>query len=90
MLKQLLFWYHSIKLGVSTDLLTGAQCVAVFENTFITITPATIKAIPIMAGASSRCLNTTTEIAAVKMMPTPPHMAYATPNGIALSAKEKK
>ena len=39
---------------------------------------------------SNFCLNTKTEIIAVKTMPIPPQIAYAIPSGIVLRANYKK
>ena len=46
-----------------------------FEKKFITNTPDTINIIPIIAGKSKDCLNTTTEIIAVNTIPKPPQIA---------------
>ena len=51
------------------------QCPVVFEKRFITTTPQTINKMPIIAGASNDCFNTTTPISAVKIMPTPAQIA---------------
>ena len=51
------------------------QCDTLFEKIFITMTPANIKTMHVMAGISSCCLNSTRPITEIRTMPTPDHMA---------------
>jgi len=51
------------------------QCTTVRENRFSTSTPATISAMPIMAGQSSRCPCTIHAIPATSTTPAPDQMA---------------
>ncbi len=51
------------------------QCATVRENRFSTSTPATISAMPMMAGQSSRCPCTPHAIPATSTTPAPDQMA---------------
>ncbi|PXX41411.1 hypothetical protein DFR42_10762 [Undibacterium pigrum] len=53
----------------------AAQCCPLPENTFITITPAIISAMPSSAGISSFCPNTSQPTAVISTIPTPDQTA---------------
>ena len=56
----------------------------------MTKTPTTMIAIPKIAGKSNFCLKNMTEIKAVRTIPKPAQMAYATPKGISRMANENR
>jgi len=53
-------------------------------------TPDIIIAMPIIAGVSGICLNTMEPIMVTSKIPTPDHIAYATPTGIVFNTSDKK
>jgi hypothetical protein len=56
----------------------------------MTRTPETISAMPAIAALSKVNLKTTTLIIAVRTIPKPPQIAYATPRGMVFNARERK
>ena len=54
---------------------SGAQCTETWEKRLITTTPAIIKAIPNMAGTSSRCPRNKVAEMAIRTTPTPDQIA---------------
>ncbi len=75
---------------VLLEWLVYSQWPTVFENTLITITPIKIKNIPISAGESGICLYNTALIAAIRTIPIPAQIAYATPTGMVFRTKDRQ